>query len=496
MVRHNLEIQMTEASRIQLIRVRVKLRQDYNENHDPKSGEFTFSVGTPGSASMFNGSDHKTLKAAETRAAAQSAAKTNLTHVVYQGSKAVSAFRNGSRIPQKVDMAKGANQPHSTIERLRAAGVNTLAVPKSGSMEAQASNPYEGGRSTAKDVMDTQTNTHPQGWETVITHRDGSKVSGIGASLETSTSKANAAHTAALKAHSTSEIKARVTLAGLTKTQKQDVYNAKSQSKSRNEMIARQNAARLEHNQAWAKNPEVQAQAKAVIEKHAAEDRTLENSAGFNRDWYNKSQELGKAGGTLSHYSMTTEKGAPLSVEGVSREHAEARARANGMVLKGDTGHQSFEPREFINTVQHSAYSTFTAQNPMAVEGSAPASKEENAKNMREMLKDLKTQGARFTIVQGKYGNPETTVMAHHTSNFGEKEADALAKKYGQTSVMHADKGKAHMTYVNGPHAGEVHHSAPVEGGHGEHLTFDSEAKNYYTRYHGVKFSFNFPTLP
>jgi hypothetical protein len=78
--------------------------------------------------------------------------------------------------------------------------------------------------------------------------------------------------------------------------------------------------------------------------------------------------------------------------------------------------------------------------------------------------------------------------MIHHTASFGEKEVEALGKKYVQSSVMHAVNGEARMVFVNGTHAGEVHKSAG--------LTFDAESKNYYTKYHGVKFSYAFPTMP
>lgn len=76
----------------------AKIRMDYNENHDENG---RFSVSTPGSPSMFNGSDHKTQAGAEKRAKEDSAKRPNLTHAVHEDSKLVAAYRNGKEIDLK-----------------------------------------------------------------------------------------------------------------------------------------------------------------------------------------------------------------------------------------------------------------------------------------------------------------------------------------------------------------------------------------------------------
>lgn len=160
------------------------------------------------------------------------------------------------------------------------------------------------------------------------------------------------------------------------------------------------------------------------------------------------------------------------------------KAAARGMAKseKRGTHITPLNPKQAERLVKSGSFSVLTPANPMSTANSS----KDNARRMREGMKELNAKGAKYMITAGRYGDPEPGFMVVHDENFSKEDARQLGKKWGQTSVLHSEGGKGTIYHTNGKFSGLVQRSTGI--------SFDPGAKDNYTGLHGgVKFSYNFP---
>ena len=161
------------------------------------------------------------------------------------------------------------------------------------------------------------------------------------------------------------------------------------------------------------------------------------------------------------------------AIKKIADLHASKQAARGGAV--------HMKPEELEKHIRTGNYTMLTAANP----ASQPSTPKSNAEKMRALYKELNQMGAHYIPTVGKYGAAEPSVMVMHDENFGRTQARALGVKYGQTSVMHAEGGKATIYHTTGKFAGRVQRSIG--------LSFDPGAHDNFTGHQGTRFSFHFP---
>lgn len=179
----------------------------------------------------------------------------------------------------------------------------------------------------------------------------------------------------------------------------------------------------------------------------------------------------------------------PANGEFSSAAGASAKESGRGGIRERVNNHLQTPPKnlssvgrhDFEQAVRTGSFSMLTPANP----ASTPLNSKENAERMREGIKELKARGASFTVMVGKYGHPEATLMVQHGETFSKQDARDLGKKWGQTSVMHVEGGKAMIYHTTGDFAGRVQRS--------NGLSFDPHASDNYTGHGNHRYSFSFP---
>lgn len=117
-----------------------------------------------------------------------------------------------------------------------------------------------------------------------------------------------------------------------------------------------------------------------------------------------------------------------------------------------EPGAHRITPLALSHHLKGGSFSLLTAQNPMGQAGTSKSNEEANT----ALEGDLKSSGAIYHEVRGKYGsNEEQSYMVHHTESVTPDKLQGFAKKYGQESIVHSSQGNHEMVHVNGEHEGK-----------------------------------------
>ena len=144
-------------------------------------------------------------------------------------------------------------------------------------------------------------------------------------------------------------------------------------------------------------------------------------------------------------------------------------AHMNKMAKGGKVQHKPTD----LNT----AHFLFSAENPHV----EPKLK----MNHKQVLATLKKQGYPAEEVQGKYGQPETSIMVHGIKEKHVAPLMKLAKDLGQESAIVSNNGRHQAHYLNGEHEGQM------AVGEGTQI-HDKEPDNFYTKMkNGTTFTHN-----
>lgn len=106
------------------------------------------------------------------------------------------------------------------------------------------------------------------------------------------------------------------------------------------------------------------------------------------------------------------------------------------------------------------------------------------------LVKVLKGMGLKHEQTNGRYGEPERSVIIH---NPREDQMQTLGKLFGQESVVHSSGGKHKLIYTNGAHEGQHRTTVPAQP---PHQFFSEPPEDYYTHlpntgYYRINFDFD-----